>query len=181
VAGFYEAFVERDCRVSHVALFNRRILDLRAHLMAQDVIYVGGGNTANMLAIWRVHGVDAILREAWAAGAVLCGVSAGAICWFEAGVTDSFGLQLGPLNDGLGLLAGSFCPHYDSEDRRRPVYQSLVGDGFPPGLAADDGVGLHFVGTELRRVVTSVPGQGAYRLSRRGGAAIEERIEPELL
>ena len=135
---FYRAFTRRDCQPSDLALFRRTVADLRSFLLDQDVIYVGGGNTANMLAVWRVHGVDAILREAWEAGIVLAGISAGAICWFEAAVTDSFGVPPTGLRDGLGLLPGSACPHYNSEDQRRPVYRGLVLHGFPGGYAADD-------------------------------------------
>ena len=107
--------------------------------LAQDVIFVGGGNTANMLAVWRVHGFDAILREAWERGVVLCGWSAGMICWFEAGVTDSFGPQLEGMRDGLGFLPGSACPHYDSEERRRPVYETSSTTASRPGSRLDDG------------------------------------------
>jgi dipeptidase E len=126
VASFYRAFAPRDCRPVDLALFRRVVLDLKSFLLAQDVIYVGGGNTANMLAIWRAHGLDTILREAWESGIVLAGVSAGAICWFEASVTDSFGLELSGMRDGLGFLPGSACPHYNSESRRRPVFRQLV-------------------------------------------------------
>ena len=126
IARFHGAFDGR-AEASHLGLFDRTVVDLRAFVLAQDVVYVGGGNTANMLAVWRVHGLDSILVEAWRAGVVLAGLSAGAICWFEAGVTDSFGPSLGPLRDGLGLLPGSMCPHYDGEPLRRPTYQRLVG------------------------------------------------------
>jgi peptidase E len=147
--------------------------DLRGLVLAQDAVYVGGGNVANMLAIWRVHGFGEILREAWERRVVLFGVSAGMICWFEAVVTDSFGLQLEGLRDGLGFLSGSACPHYDGEERRRPRYRELVDSGFPEGIAAEDGVGLHYVGTELREVVTCRPGASAYRVTRDG----EERLD----
>ena len=103
-----------------------------------------------MLAVWRVHGFDAILREAWEAGVLLCGWSAGMICWFEAGITDSFGPQLEGMSDGLGFLPGSACPHYDGEEWRRPVYTRLVGEGFPPGIALDDGVAAHYAGPSCR-------------------------------
>jgi dipeptidase E len=117
-----------------------------------------------MLAIWRVHGVDAVLREAWERGIVLAGISAGSICWFEAGVTDSFGEELAPL-PCLGFLAGSNCPHYDSEPQRRPTYRRLVDAGeLPPGLAAEDGVALHFVGTELAEAVAGRPDGRAFRV-----------------
>ena len=118
---------------SHVSFFPWPREDLRDHVLSRDVIFVSGGNTANMLAVWRVHGFDEILREAWEHGIVLAGSSAGMICWFEAGVTDSFGPQLEGMRDGLGFLAGSACPHYDGEERRRPVYQELVAGGFPAG------------------------------------------------
>jgi peptidase E len=117
-----------------------------------------------MLAIWRVHGFDRILREAWEQGIVLCGSSAGMICWFEASVTDSFGPQLAAMNDGLGFLPGSACPHYDDEELRRPFYREAVDAGFPAGYAADSGVGLHFVGTELVEVISPREGATGYRV-----------------
>jgi len=152
--------------------------DLRDLVLSQDVIVVGGGNTANMLAIWRVHGFDVLLREAWEQGVVLTGWSAGMICWFEAGVTDSFGPELTGMRDGLGFLPGSACPHYDGEELRRPVYRRLVDGGFPPGYAADDGVGLHYVGAELHEVVTCRPGAAAYRVTREGEELLPARLIP---
>ena len=175
VRSFYDAFAGR-AQASWLPLFERDRRDLRAYLLAQHVIYVGGGNTANMLAIWRLHGVDAILREAWDRGVVMAGASAGSLCWFEAGVTDSFGPGLAPLHDGLGFLPGSHCPHYDSETLRRPSYQRLVADGLPAGYAADDGAALHFVGTELAEVVTSRPTAGAYRVEVVAGRVVETRL-----
>jgi dipeptidase E len=154
--------------------------DLRSTVLDQDLIFVGGGNTANMLAIWRLHGVDELVREALEAGVVLSGSSAGGICWFERGVTDSFGPQLGPM-DCLGFLGGSFCPHWDDEENRRPVYHDLLKDGFPAGYAADAGVGLHFVGGELREAVACEEGTGAYRLELRGGEVVEETIPARAL
>jgi peptidase E len=121
-----------------------RVDDIDAFLRAQDVIYVGGGNSANMLAVWRVHGVDAALRRAYEAGVVVAGVSAGAICWFAGGVTDSFG-ALARLDDRLAFVDGTLCPHYDGEAQRRPTYHALVAEGMPAGFAADDGCALHFV------------------------------------
>lgn len=176
VVRFYERFGGR-AEASHAAFHPWPRPDLREHVLSRDAIFVGGGNTANMLAIWRAHGFDSLLREAWEAGVLLCGWSAGMICWFEAGVTDSFGPQLEGMRDGLGFLAGSACPHYDGEERRRPVYNRLVREGFPPGYAADDGVGLVFDGTELREVVTAVPGSTAYRVTAEG----EERLEARQL
>ena len=168
---FYETFRER-AEPSHLYTFPWPPSDLRELVLAQDAICVSGGNTANMLAIWRVHGIDALLREAWESGVVLFGASAGMICWFEAGVTDSYGPELAGM-DCLGFLPGSACPHYDGEERRRPRYRELVEGGFPEGIAADDGVGLHYAGTELVEVVTCRPGAAAYRVTREG----EERVD----
>jgi peptidase E len=162
--------------VSHLSFFPWPPTDLRERALAQDAIYITGGNTANALAIWRVHGFDAILREAWEAGVVLAGWSAGMICWFEAGVTDSFGPQLEGMRDGLGFLPGSACPHYDGEGERRPVYTRLVRDGFPPGLAADDCVALRFDGTDLAEVVSSRDGSRAYRVTPDGEDPLEARL-----
>ncbi len=163
--------------VSHLPFFPWPPPDLRQLALEQDVIYVSGGNTANALAIWRAHGFDEILREAWDAGVVLAGWSAGMLCWFEAGVTDSFGPQLQGMRDGLGFLPGSACPHYDAEDQRRPAFTRLVAEGFPPGLAADDCVALRFDGRELAEAASSRPGARAYRVTPAG----EEPIEPRLL
>jgi dipeptidase E len=148
---------------------------LRDLVLGQDIVLVAGGNTANALAIWRVHGFDTILREAWERGIVLTGWSAGMICWFEHGVTDSFGPELGSM-ECLGFLPGSACPHYDGEERRRPVYTELVEAGLPAGLAADDGVALHFVGTGLHEVVTARPGATAYRVGPEGERPLEARL-----
>jgi dipeptidase E len=174
LASFYATFA-RHAEASHLDLFGRTVDDVQGFLLEQDVIYVGGGNTANMLAIWRLHGVDKALKAAWEAGVVLAGWSAGANCWFEGSVTDSFGLNLAPLKDGLKLLQGSFCPHYDSESLRRPRYEELVGGGaLPDGFAADDGVGLLFEGRNFSEAVASLPGQHAYRVERRRGNSVEE-------
>jgi len=163
VAGFFDAFAAR-AEASWLPLFGRRDADLRARVMDQDIALVWGGNTANMLAIWRAHGLDTILAEAWRSGVVLAGMSAGAICWFEASTTDSFGPELAPLRDGLGLLAGSCCPHYDAEALRRPLYHRLIADGFPAGYAIDDAAALVFHGTELAEVVASTPTARAWRV-----------------
>jgi dipeptidase E len=171
VVSFYERFAQRG-EASHLNTFPWPPEDLREVILSQDVINVSGGNTANMLAIWKVHGIDSLLREAWENGVVLCGASAGMICWFESGVTDSFGPQLAGI-DCLGFLPGSACPHYDGEEQRRPRYRELIDGGFPEGVAADDGVGIHYVGTEIAEVVTCRPGAAAYRVTRDG----EERIE----
>jgi dipeptidase E len=171
---WYERMRNR-AELTHVRFFEWPPADLRELTLAQDVILVSGGNTANALAIWRLHGFDEILREAWQEGVLLTGWSAGMICWFEHGVTDSFGPELAAM-DCLGFLPGSACPHYDGEERRRPVYTQLVEDGLAPGIAADDDVGLHFVGTELREVVTSRDGATAYRVSAEGEQPLEARL-----
>jgi peptidase E len=152
--------------------------DLEAFLMEQDVIWVAGGNTANALAVWRTHGVDELLRNAWEAGCVMTGASAGMNCWFEASVTDSFSMRkLEGLRDGLGWLAGSACPHWDAEEMRRPVYRELVADGFPEGVAAEDGVGLVYDGTDLVEAVSWRDDGAAFRLTRAGSEGVaEERI-----
>jgi dipeptidase E len=170
VVGFYERFRGRG-ELNHLLTFPWPPGDLRDLILSQDAICVSGGNTANMLAIWKVHGIDVLLREAWENGVMLWGASAGMICWFEAGVTDSFGPQLAGM-DCLGFVAGSACPHYDGEEQRRPRYRELVDSGFPEGIAADDGVALHYVGTELSEIVTCRPGTAAYRITREG----EERL-----
>jgi dipeptidase E len=183
VANFYRAFAPRDCHPSDLPLFERSIADLRGHVLGQDIVYVGGGNTANMLAIWRVHGLDRVLVEAWHAGVVLCGISAGMNCWFQESVTDSFHLdELAALKDGLGLLAGSACPHYDGEEQRRPVFHRLVGAGeLRDGWAADEGAALVFAGEELVEVVTSRPDVTAYRVERSAGGVTERRLDPRYL
>jgi dipeptidase E len=162
--------------VSHLLFHPWPPSGLREYALDQDVIFISGGNTANALAIWRAHGFDRILREAWEAGIVLAGWSAGMICWFEAGVTDSFGPQLEGMRDGLGFLAGSACPHYDGEDLRRPVYTRLVAEGFPPGVAADDAVALRYEGTELAEVVTARSTARAYRVTPEGEEPLETRV-----
>jgi dipeptidase E len=177
---FYEAFSGR-ADPTHVVFHPWPPKDLRERILGSDLVFVGGGNTANMLAIWRVHRVDAMLREAWEAGAILCGASAGMICWFEAGVTDSFGPDLSGLRDGLGLLPGSACPHYDGEELRRPRYHELVREGFPAGYAAEDDVGLVFHGTELAGAVSAAPGKRAYRVELRDREVVETPIEARVV
>ncbi len=172
VDAFREAFAGR-AETTALTLFDRSAEghdDLRALVLAQDVVYVGGGSTANLLAVWRLHGLDRVLVEAAAAGVVLAGISAGMNCWFEASVTDSFG-PMAPLADGLGMLPGSACPHYDGEAERRPRYLDLVGRGaLPAGWAADDGCALVFTDGELTEAVSSRPDAGAYRVQRTPGA-----------
>jgi dipeptidase E len=171
---WYEA-LRGKADMTHLHFFPWPPADLRELALGQDVILVTGGNTANALAIWRTHGFDLILREAWQRGIVLTGWSAGMICWFEHGVTDSFGPELASL-DCLGFLPGSACPHYDGEERRRPVYTKLVKEGLAAGVAADDDAALHYVGTELHEVVTLREGATAYRVTQDGETALDARL-----
>jgi len=182
LASFYSFFASRS-EATHLALFDRRVDDIERLLLEQDAIYVGGGNTANLLAIWRTHGVDVALKKAWEAGVILAGPSAGANCWFESSLSDSFGPGLFPLRDGLRFLRGSFCPHYDSESLRRPRYQELVGSGdLPDGYAVDDGVGLLFAGRELAEAVAVLPETRAFHVERRRGRDAEEvPIRPRIV
>ncbi|MCW2615072.1 MAG: peptidase dipeptidase [Frankiales bacterium] len=179
VAGWYAAWAGRPERASHVELLPiPNVDDLRRHVLAQDAVYVGGGSVAGLMVLWRLHGLDVVLREAHEAGVVLLGTSAGSLCWHVGGTTDSFGPELRPWTDGLGLVAGSNCPHYDSETRRRPLYQRLVADGtLPPGYAADDGVGLHYVDGVLHEAVRDRDGAAAWQVAPDG----ETRVEPRLL
>lgn len=181
IVSFYERFASR-AEASHLKLFGApESARWRPQLLAQDVVVVSGGNTANALAVWRAHGVDSALRDAWEAGTIMCGSSAGMICWFECSVTDSFGLQLEPLRDGLGFLPGSACPHYDGEPTRRPIYHQLVAAGFPGGYAAEDGVGLCFEGAELLEAVTEIEGRRAYRVEMAEGSLHETEVPTRLL
>jgi peptidase E len=179
----YQFFGATGARLTHLQLFPMpSAADPEDLLLSQDVIFVGGGSVANMLAVWRVHGLDRVLTRAWHAGIVLAGVSAGAICWFTSGTTDSFGADLRPLTDGLGLLAPSYCPHYDSEPGRRPLYQALIASGtLPPGIACDDGAAAHFVDDALAEIVTDRPGARGYLVDRTAGAAVEEPVEGRYL
>jgi dipeptidase E len=180
VVRFYTAFLQLDCRPTHLRLFGRTP-DLQAFLLRQDVIYVGGGNTRSMLAVWRDWDMPNLLRQAWDSGIVLAGVSAGAICWFEAGVTDSSAGRLLPLAC-LGLLSGTCCPHYDGEKERRPTLHALVAQrAVPAALALDDGVAAHFVGSERSRVVSSRPNAKAYEVHVEGDETVEMELPVEQL
>lgn len=176
----YDRLAGTGAQVSHLALFPMpNVPDPEDLLMSQDAIFVGGGSVANMMAVWRVHRLDEVMRKAWDAGIVLSGSSAGGICWFEGGTTDSFGRDLRPFTGGLALLPGSYCPHYDSEPGRRPLYQGLVAQGaLPPGLACDDGVGAHFTDESLAEIVTDRPGGAAYQVTATGETRLEARCLP---
>ncbi|HEY9662001.1 MAG TPA: peptidase E, partial [Allocoleopsis sp.] len=182
VVKFYSAFLEFPCKPSHLSLFNPQTLDLRGFLLEQDIIYVGGGNTKNLVALWREWELDCFLKEAWEGGTILCGLSAGSLCWFESGVSDYPGNGvLKPLNC-LGFLQGSHCPHYDGEANRRPAYHQMVTEGLlPNGYAADDGVGLHFINGTLAKIVSSRPQAKAYRVERQDEGVLETVLEPTYL
>jgi dipeptidase E len=165
---FYQALTGVACEPSHLLLVKRTVDDIDGFIKGHDVVMVGGGNTANMLAIWRLHGVENALRSAYANGTVLTGWSAGCICWFEAGITDSFTPELGPLRDGLKLLKGSACPHYDSEERRRPVYAREIAAGLPPGIALDDAVAARYEDERLVEIVSARPDARAFRVDANG-------------
>ncbi|PSK99745.1 peptidase E [Haloactinopolyspora alba] len=176
----YAAFAGWSVDVSHLALFPMpNVDDIRAHLLAQDVIWVGGGSVAGLLAMWRLHGLDVVLREAWEAGVVLGGVSAGSICWHVGGPTDSFGPDLRPVTDGLGLVPFGNGVHYDGEQQRRPLLHRMVADGtLPLSYATDDGVGLHYAGTELVGVYSEVEGARGYVVEAAGGTVTETPLKP---
>ena len=175
----HNAFSKLGFVSSHLALFPQpNVPDMRAHLLAQDVIWVAGGSTANLLALWRLHGLDVTLRECWEAGVVLQGVSAGSLCWHVGGTTDSFGPTLRPLTDALGFLPYSNSPHHDVEEQRRPLMHRLIADGtLPDGYATENGTGLVFFGTELVDAFTEVEGKVAYSLSREGAVTREVALE----
>lgn len=181
LATTYSALAGLGCDVDHLAVFpqpNRRPADALAWA---DVIWVGGGSVANLLSLWRLHGIDEAMHDAWERGALLAGVSAGSICWHVGGTTDSFGAELRLVDDGLGLLPYGNGVHYDSEAQRRPLLHRLVADGsLPLSFATDDGVGLLYEGSEPVEVVTDGPpaGASAYRIERVGGEVVETTLPP---
>jgi len=189
--GDAEHFAARAAEAARVAGFDLTPLylfsmpnldDIEGSVLEQDVVWVMGGSVANLLAVWRVHGLDEILRRAWQAGVVLSGVSAGSLCWYVGGTTDSFGPELRPATNGLAFLPYGNGVHYDSEARRRPLIHRLVADGtLPAAHCTDDGVGLVYRGTELVEAVSELDGKGAYLVTRYGDAAVETRIEPRRL
>ena len=177
--GRFHAAYDDVAETTHLALFARTVEDLPTFLLGQDAIYVGGGNTLSMLAVWRAHGVDDVLRRAHEAGIVLAGGSAGSICWFESGTTDSYGPTLHALHGGLGFIGGSHSPHYDGEPQRRPTYQALVQAGaLPPGIAVDDHAAAVFDGERLVEVVAGRSGPTAYRVELDGTGRVVETPLP---
>ena len=173
---FLAAFSTFECRPSYMSLFKLPTKDIEGFLLSNDVIYVGGGNTKSMLALWREWGLDVILRKAWEQGVVLAGLSAGAICWFEQGITDSIPGDLTAL-PCLGLLAGSCCPHYDGEAERRPQYHRLLGEGIvESGYALDDGAAVHFLNDSIHEAVSSRPHARAYYVRHDNGQVTEQPL-----
>ena len=180
IVRFYRAFAAGRCIPSHVSLFRRDggVTDLAAHLLEQDLVYVGGGSVISLLGTWNAHGIDRMLRAAWEAGVVMAGLSAGSLCWFDHGLTAFHGAAR-PVR-GLGLLPGSNAVHYDDEPRRT-AYRAAIADGMPAGYGAGNGAALHFVGTDLARVVTSRPAARAYHLAPEGLGVRETELRGDYL
>jgi peptidase E len=176
VVRFYRAFAAHRCEASHISLFRREQgpSDLRRHLLSQDLIYVGGGSVVSLLGVWRAHGIDSILREAWEAGVILCGLSAGSLCWFEEAVSGFHG-EPRRLR-GMGLLPFSNCVHYERNGERSEAYRRFLREGMCGGYAAEDGAALHFTGEELSQVVASRPEARGYRLDVAGQRVVEMQI-----
>ncbi len=181
IVRFYRAFDAERCVPSHLSLFRRlrAAREPRRHLLSQDLIYVGGGSVTSLLGVWRAHGIDRILREAWERGVILCGLSAGSLCWFAEGVSTFHGAS--ERVEGLGLLPWSNTVHYSSEPNRREAYHRWLCDGMRPGYAADDGAALHFVGDRLAEVVASRPQARGYRVEAQLGRVVTTRLATRYL
>lgn len=180
IARIYETFSMLDCRPRHLSLF-KRTPDLEETLFSSDVIFVWGGNTRSMLGVWLAWGLPSLFEEAWQRGIVIAGVSAGMICWFEEGITDSSAGRL-ELLPCLGMIEGSACPHYDGDAERRPTYQRLVREGAAgPGIALDDGAAAHYIGRDLHQIVSSRPGASGYRVALDGEVVVETRLDARVL
>lgn len=178
---FYQFFDKQLCHPSHLSLFKPPTRDLESFILEKDIIYVGGGNTKNLLALWREWGLDLILRKAWEQGTILAGISAGSICWFEEGLTDSFGTSLEPIQC-LGILKGSCCPHYDGEIERKPAYKKMIDSGkIISGVAMDDGVAIHCLDQKMNKIVSSRPEAKAYEVKRIDNEVIQNELEVNYL
>jgi dipeptidase E len=175
---FYKAFETENCVPGHLSLFSPP-QNLEEFVKKQDIFYVGGGNTKNLLALWREWGLDQLLKKAYEEGKILAGLSAGSLCWFEEGVTDSFGPLRGL--SCLGFLQGSHCPHYDGEEERRPAYHRLIKEGLKAGYAADDGAALHFINGKLNKTVSSRENAKAYYVQLKNGEVVETVLETDFL
>jgi dipeptidase E len=178
IVRFYRAFDASRCEPSHVSLFRRDggAADIHQHILASDIVYVGGGSVVSLLGAWRAHGLDTTLRLAWEQGTVMCGVSAGSLCWFTSALSAFHGSP--QLVQGLGLLPYSNCVHFDGEREREGAFREHLLDGMCAGYAAEDGSALHFTGERLAGVVTSRPKAKAYRMRRTEAARIERRALP---
>ncbi len=181
ILNFYKAFTSLGCEPTYLSLFRLPTADLEGYLLEKDVIYVGGGNTRSMIALWREWGLDLILRKAWEQGVVMAGISAGANCWFEQCSTDSVPGELRVL-PCLGFAAGSFCPHYDGEAQRRPsLHKMVVEDRIMAGYAADDGAAVRLVDGQLADAVSSRPQAKVYRVEKQGNAVVETPLATRYL
>ena len=163
IQSFYSAYEKKNCVASHLSLFKGHTEHIEEFIFEQDILYVGGGNTKNMLALWREWGLDEIIKKAYQNETILSGISAGSICWFEQGLTDSIPNRLSKL-DCLGILEGSNCPHFDGEPERQEVYKQMIQTGeMKAGIACDDGVALHFINENLEKIISSQPNKNAYK------------------
>lgn len=181
ISRFYESFKTLPCEPSHLSLFKPPSRDLEGFILDKDILYVGGGNTKNLLVLWKEWEIDKIIKKAWEQGIILSGLSAGSICWYEEGITDSFGDKLEPI-EGLGFLQGSHCPHYDGEKDRRPAYQQLITTNqLKSGVAADDGVGIHYVDEKIVKVISSRPNAKAYEVTTSNEILVEKELETTYL
>jgi peptidase E len=178
IVRFYRAFGSTRCEPSHVSLFRRDggAPDIHQHVLSSDLVYVGGGSVISLLGAWRAHGLDTTLRLAWEQGTVMCGVSAGSLCWFDSALSAFHGAP--QLVEGLGLLPHSNCVHFDCERDREGAFRRHLLDGMCAGYAAEDGSALHFAGEKLTGVVTSRPKAKAYRMRRTEAGRIERRALP---
>ena len=183
ITGFYDACLEQTVTPSHLQLFTApNVSDVRRFLLNQDTIWVPGGSVANLLAVWQVHGLGDVLREAWEQGIVLAGSSAGSICWHTSGTTDSFGPELRAVTNGLGFLSYANGVHYDTEEQRRPFLQSLVAQGtLGEAYATDEGTGLHYIGDTLHKAISDTPDKWAYHVVKDGDGVKETKLPTELL
>lgn len=183
LTAMYAAFGRAGYRVNHLALFPQpNTPDIRSLLLSQDVIWVAGGSVANLLAVWHTHGLAPILEECWQSGVVLSGVSAGSVCWFTGGTTDSYGLPLRPVTNGLGFLPYSNSPHHNAEAERRPAITKLIAEqALPECYATDNGAALTFFGTALHEAVSDTEGASAWHLVRRAGGSVDEQAVPTRL
>ncbi|GAB6992020.1 Type 1 glutamine amidotransferase-like domain-containing protein [Paenibacillus pini] len=178
IEGFYQAFEKHSCVPSHLSLFNLPTADLEDYILDKDIIYVGGGNTTSLLALWRHWELDKYLQKAWEQGVILSGLSAGSLCWFEEGVSDCIPGQSVVIN-GLGLVKGSHSPHYDNDPMYRREYHRLLLEGqICSGIAASDGVAIHYIDDHIQKIVSSRPDARAYEVECIHGEIRETPVIP---